>query len=170
MRDDLLVVAERLPVRPGPGSLPGRLLPAAEHGVDVAGRHRVVHDPGQVRPVLLEQLPENVLVQRDLPGPRDAAQQGPTGQLVAEGDPVGADLQDLPPLGLLEHPDVPEEGSGQQWLHLGRDDGELLEGISRAPGELPDPGHHGVDDRGRDAVSAAGQHLGDEERVAVRSW
>jgi hypothetical protein len=75
--------------------------------------------------------------------------------------------QDLPPLGLLEHTDVPDKGSGEQWLHPRRDDGQLLESVPGTPGKLPDPRHHGVDHRGRDAVAAAGQHLGDEERVAV---
>ena len=52
MRDDLLVVGQRLPVRAGLRGLPSRLLPATENGVDVAGGDGVVHDPGQVRSLL----------------------------------------------------------------------------------------------------------------------
>ena len=166
MLDDLLVVRERLPVRSRARGLPGGLLPAAEHCRDVACRHRVVDDTGQVRVVFLEQEPQHVFVQADLPGSRDAAQQGATRQLVPERDAVRPHLEDPPALRFLQHGHVADQCPDEHRRDPGRDHRELFERGTCLLGQLADAGHDRVDDRGGHTRDVAGEHLGHEERVA----
>ena len=81
---------------------------------------------------------------------------------------VGPDLQNPGPFGVGDRGDIPDQVPEQSPLGPTGHDGELVEGRPDARAEPAHPGEHRVDHRVRDRRGGAGEHLGDEERVAAR--
>jgi hypothetical protein len=76
--------------------------------------------------------------------------------------------QDSAFLGLAEYLELDlRQGLGQLEGDRPRDHAELGQRLLAALAQPPDPGDHRVGDRGRHRARRAGEHLGDEERVAT---
>ena len=166
---DGLQMCERLAVRAGPGRLARGLRADREDGVDVAGRHRVVHQAGALGPILRAQRRDDGLVEQPHTGHGEAALDGAPRQLVAESEPVGAIFDDAGELGRGQRAHrLAEQDRGQ----IGRDvrghHRQALERLAAVRVQAAQAGEHRVLDAGRHLAGRRGERLGDEERVAAR--
>ena len=141
----------------------------AQHRVPVSRRLRVMRQPRQIgrfagrsrqrgeRPAVQRQplIGRQRLLDRQ---PREfvaVAHSVPPGGKHPRGEAL---IQAIPGLG--------RERLEQPQLHLARDNGERLQPASCRTAEPRDPGHHRIAHRRRDLLTAGGEHLGDEERIA----
>ncbi len=118
----------------------------ADDGRVVAGLDGVVQDARQVgrRPGEQRGGDPGVAVEPD--GDRQRLHHGPAGQLVAERDGAGADLQHTDALGLGDGAEIRAERAQQRLLDLRGDDRQLLDDLPRGGGQPVHAGQDGVDD------------------------
>ena len=133
----------------------------------IARRDGVVQDPGEVGVVAVEQHAQHPRVKLPPDAGGQRVDHRAPGQLVAERDRIGTDLQHPESLGLRDGRQVVEQGPQQRQVHPGRDDGELVEACLRVRAQPAQPGQHGVDDGGGHRLPGRGEGLGDVERVSV---
>ena len=158
-----------LAVRAGAGGLARGLRPDRQHGVDVAGRDRVMHQARALGALLEAQRRDHGPVEQPHAGHREAALDRAPRQLVAEPEAIGA---------IFDHPRELRGGQGaqlvaeQQGGQLGRDvrwhHRQALERLAAVGVQPAQPGEHRILDAGRHLVARRGERLGDEERVAAR--
>ncbi len=156
-------------MRAGPGGLARGLRADREDGVDVTGRHRVVHQPRALGTILRAQRRDDGLVEQPHARHREAALDRAPRQLVAEPEAVGAILDHAGQLGRGQR----AHGLAQQHRgQLGRDvrghHRKALERLAAVRVEVAQPREHRVLDARRDLPGRGGERLGDEERVAAR--
>ena len=162
-------MGQRLAVSAGPRRLARGLRTDREDGVDVAGRHRVVHQARALGTILRAQRRDDGLVEQPHARHREAALDRAPRQLVAEPESVGAVFDHARELGRGQRAHrLAEQDRGQ----LGRDvrghHRQALERLAAVRVEPAQAGEHGVLDAGRDLAGRRGERLGDEERVAAR--
>ena len=148
----LLVRGDGLPVRPRPGGLAGDGGPVANDGRVVAGLDGVVQDARQVRRRPGEQRGGDPGVAVEPDGDRQRLHHGPAGQLVAERDGAGTDLQHTDALGLGDGAEIRAERAQQRLLDLRGDDRQLLDDLPRGGSQPVHAGQDGVDDGPRHRV------------------
>ena len=156
-------------MRAGAGGLARGLRPDGQHGVDVAGRDRVVHQPRALGALLHAQRLDHGPVEQPHAGHREAALDRAARQLVAEPEPVGA---------ILDHARELRGGQGAELVAQQRaaSSGGTCEGTTDRRSSASRQSASSPRSRASTAsltlaghlVARRRERLGDEERVAAR--
>ena len=134
----------------------------------VARLDRVVHQPGALRPLLRAQRRDHGRVELPAPDRRQAVLDRAAGELVAEGDAVGAVLEHAGGLRLGQRLEArAEQRGGEVEIDVPGDHRQLVERLAALGAEPADARQHGLHHADRDGVAGRGQRLGHEERVAA---
>ena len=129
----------------------------------------MVEHPEGVRLGVGEQRAQHILVQRHPDARRQSLGDCAPGQLVAEAEDVSSHGQHARRLGLADRGEVGLQHPEQPELDTSGHDGQTPDGGLGLRAQLPHARQHRVDDgRWNEHVRCGGQHLGDEEGVALR--